>query len=100
MSEPRHHIEHPGSLGQENKKVLDTMSDAYAAIINLAEQGFTVLNTEVSQNVPRVHIRHIGKCKTLKGTWRISRRTSAGRSRIMCAEVKGVQVEWEEFLNS
>lgn len=94
MPQQYHAIEHPGSIGVQNKLMLDTLSDAYRASLELSEQGLTVLNVRIDGRNPIILIKNSARCKALHGTSAAVRSGPKGREQMMVAVVKGCQVQW------
>lgn len=90
----QHAIEHPGSIGEQNKRILDTLTDAYRAALELAEQGFVVRSVGIKRRNPVIEIQNSGRCRRLKGVTAAVRSGPLGRERVMVAVVKGCQVMW------
>lgn len=94
MPSTQHAIDHPGSIGVHNKHVLDTLSDAYRASLELAEQGLTVVSVRVEGRNPIILIKDSARCKALRGSSAAVRSGPRGREQMMVAVVKGCQVQW------
>lgn len=92
----KHAIEHPGSIGEQNRHILNTLSDAYRASLELAEQGFTILKVSIKERNPKVFIQGCGRCHRLHGYSAATRHGPNGREHVMVANIKGAQVEWVE----
>lgn len=94
MSRPQ--IEHPGTLGEGNRHVLDTLTVAYQAALQLAEDGFTVEKVEIAARNPRIWITPCRRCASLHGVATVTRGSADGREQVMAARVRGAQVQWVE----
>lgn len=91
----RPQIEHAaGNIGAGNSHILDTLTVAYRAALQLAEDGFTVLNVEIAGRNPRIWIQNCGRCARLKGVTTITRNAQTGREYVMVAYLHGAQVQW------
>lgn len=90
----QHAIEHPYSVGKQNQHILNTLTDAYRASLELAEQGFTVLDVRVEGRNPIIHIQNSARCRQLHGYSAAVRSGPLGRENVMVAVVKGCQVSW------
>lgn len=90
----QHAIEHPGSVGKQNQHILNTLTDAYRAALELAEQGFTVLDVRIEGRNPIIHIQNCARCRKLRGYSAAVRSGPLGREHVMVAVVKGCQVRW------
>lgn len=85
---------HPNSIGEQNRHMLDTLTDAYKAALDLSEQGYTVLAIEIGKRNPIVRIQGERKCAKLHGAVKIIHGTPGGREETWCCNHKGAQVEW------
>jgi hypothetical protein len=94
--EQRPQIEHPGTLGEGNRHVLDTLTVAYQAALQLAEDGFTVEKVEIATRNPRIWIVPCRRCAALRGVATVTRGVAGGRELVMAANVRGAQVQWVE----
>lgn len=83
-------------IGKQNAHILDTLTDAYRAALDLSEQGFTVVDIKVGESQPVVRILAEGRCEQLKGSYNIIRSGPGRRILTMSTVHKGARIEWEE----
>lgn len=83
-------------IGKQNAHILDTITDAYKATLDLSEQGFTVLNVEIGASRPVVRIVGERICERLKGSHSAIRNTADKRVFTMGTSLKGAHIQWEE----
>jgi hypothetical protein len=81
-------------IGPQNRRILDTLTDAYRASLELAEQGYTVLDVRIKGRNPVIQIQHSPRCRGLRGVSAAVRLGEHGREQVMVASVKGCQVSW------
>jgi|GEM_PF-6759306 len=94
----QHHktTHHPGSIGAQNAHLLNSVTDAYRAMLDLAEQGFTVLDVQIGLRNPIITIQGGRRCRRFRSAVRMIRGRGDGRRCITMTTLhKGAQVEWE-----
>lgn len=101
MSPQRSPIEHPaGTLGENNKHVLDSMATAYAAALKLAEKGHDVLCIEAAWAKPIIHIQTSPLCQQFNRGVKVTRidRHDPKRRRmnVKVAVFEGCQIQWRD----
>jgi len=93
MTQPAN-IQHPTSIGVQNKHALDTLTIAYACALGLAGNGYTVLSVLVAHHRPVIWIQPSLRCEALGGVEYKRESTPAGQQGVMQANVNGCRVQW------
>lgn len=81
--------------GKQNADMLEGAATVYSVILDLMQQGFTVLDFAIRNGKPVIHIQAEKRCNVLDSGTRITRPTQNGQETVKTALVKGCQVEWE-----
>lgn len=92
------YIEHPYTVGAQNKHVLDTAANGYAAALALAEQGFVIEKMIVEGHQPVIFVQSTLDIRTrLGGGLHIVRpNETGGRDEIYATQYKQCQVQWRK----
>ena len=82
---------------EHNEHILNAMTLAYQASLNLVEQGFTVLSIRIQLSTPTIHIQSCRRCQLLEGVFFKQGHDNQGRFRCYASiKYAGCQVEWTE----
>ena len=85
-----------GRYGQQNENMITNLATAYTAVLDLVQQGFTVLSVKLQGSKPIILIQNIPQCTLLKGASAVTRNGLHGREVKKVTLVKKAQVEWIE----
>ncbi|MBA1443782.1 MAG: hypothetical protein M3H12_02620 [Chromatiales bacterium] len=93
-----HHITHsPRTIGHGNAQMLNLLTDAYRAAMDLSDQGYQLLGVRVGDRNPVVRIKGSRHCRHLHGAVKTICGSGAGqRTTTMVTTHRGAQIEWEE----
>lgn len=84
-------------IGKQNSHILNTITDAYKAALDLAEQQFDILDIQIGARNPKIEIAYSPrKCRTLHGAVRMICSNNNGKSHVMTCVHKGAQIEWRQ----
>lgn len=89
-----HHITHPRHIGDGNKMVLDTLSDAYQVALQLASEGHHIQAVCAGQCQPIIWIRDSRLTLNFDSYSAKYGRDSAGRYQIRSTQRDGVAIHW------
>lgn len=81
-------------IEKENQPIIDAMTKARMVALLLCREGFRVLDINIGNRNPVIHISPSNRCKKLGGA-SIKRCQGATTTLItMAASIDGVQIEW------
>ena len=83
-------------INKQNNLVIDHLTDAYRAVLGLAEMGYTVLDVKIGNRNPKIIIQPSRKCRQLHGALRMIDNTGSHRCDVYAANYRGAQIEWRE----